>query len=420
MATDVLDELQWRGLVAQTTDEAALRDALAEGPVTYYCGFDPTAPSLHHGHLVQLVVLRHLQLAGHRAVALVGGATGLIGDPRQSGERVLNTKETVAEWTERLKAQVSRFLDFEGDNPARLVNNLDWISDLSAIDFLRDIGKHYRLGTMLAKDTVARRLRSEEGISFTEFSYQILQGIDYLELHRRHGVTLQTGGNDQWGNLLSGVELIRKTEGTAVHVLTTPLITKADGTKFGKTEGGAVWLAPDMMSPYAFYQYWLNASDEDVVGWLKIFTFRTREEIEELESAVRERPGARAAQRALAADVTTLVHGKEATDAVIAASEALFGRGELTTLDAGTLGAAVAELPRTTAAPGDLVVDAFVGSGLVASKAAARRAIAEGGAYVNNIKVTSPEEVLSADDLLHGRYAVLRRGKKTLAVATTQ
>jgi len=420
MATDVLDELQWRGLVAQTTDEAALRDALAEGPVTYYCGFDPTAPSLHHGHLVQLVVLRHLQFAGHRAVALVGGATGLIGDPRQSGERVLNTKETVAEWTERLKAQVSRFLDFEGDNPARLVNNLDWISDLSAIDFLRDIGKHYRLGTMLAKDTVARRLRSEEGISFTEFSYQILQGIDYLELHRRHGVTLQTGGNDQWGNLLSGVELIRKTEGTAVHVLTTPLITKADGTKFGKTEGGAVWLAPDMMSPYAFYQYWLNASDEDVVGWLKIFTFRTREEIEELESAVRERPGARAAQRALAADVTTLVHGKEATDAVIAASEALFGRGELTTLDAGTLGAAVAELPRTTAAPGDLVVDAFVGSGLVASKAAARRAIAEGGAYVNNIKVTSPEEVLSADDLLHGRYAVLRRGKKTLAVATTQ
>ena len=420
MATDVLDELQWRGLVAQTTDEAALRDALAEGPVTYYCGFDPTAPSLHHGHLVQLVVLRHLQLAGHRAVALVGGATGLIGDPRQSGERVLNTKETVAEWTERLKAQVSRFLDFEGDNPARLVNNLDWISDLSAIDFLRDIGKHYRLGTMLAKDTVARRLRSEEGISFTEFSYQILQGIDYLELHRRHGVTLQTGGNDQWGNLLSGVELIRKTEGTAVHVLTTPLITKADGTKFGKTEGGAVWLAPDMMSPYAFYQYWLNASDEDVVGWLKIFTFRTREEIEELESAVRERPGARAAQRALAADVTTLVHGKEATDAVIAASEALFGRGELTTLDAGTLGAAVAELPRTTAAPGDLVVDAFVGSGLVASKAAARRAIAEGGAYVNNIKVTSPEQVLSADDLLHGRYAVLRRGKKTLAVATTQ
>ncbi len=415
--SDVLDELQWRGLVAQSTDEASLRAALAEGPITYYCGFDPTAPSLHHGHLVQLVVLRHLQLAGHRAVALVGGATGMIGDPRQSGERVLNTKETVAEWTERLKSQVSRFLDFEGDNPARLVNNLDWISELSAIDFLRDVGKHYRLGTMLAKDTVARRLRSEEGISFTEFSYQILQGIDFLELYRRHGVSLQTGGNDQWGNLLSGVELIRKTEGAAVHVLTTPLITKADGTKFGKTEGGAVWLAPDMMSPYAFYQYWLNAADEDVVGWLKIFTFRTREEIAELEAAVRERPGAREAQRALASDVTTLVHGAEATASVIAASQALFGRGELDGLDAGTLGAAVAELPRTTATVGDAVVDLFAASGLVASKAAARRAVAEGGAYVNNVKVTSEDAVLAPDDLLHGQFALLRRGKKTLGVA---
>lgn len=415
--SDVLDELQWRGLVAQSTDEAALRAALAEGPITYYCGFDPTAPSLHHGHLVQLVVLRHLQLAGHHAVALVGGATGMIGDPRQSGERVLNTKETVAEWTERLKAQVSRFLDFDGDNPARLVNNLDWISGLSAIDFLRDVGKHYRLGTMLAKDTVARRLRSEEGISFTEFSYQILQGIDFLELYRRHGVTLQTGGNDQWGNLLSGVELVRKTEGASVHVLTTPLITKADGTKFGKTEGGAVWLAPDMMSPYAFYQYWLNASDEDVVGWLKIFTFRTREEIAELEAAVRERPGAREAQRALANDVTTLVHGADATAAVVAASQALFGRGELGALDERTLGAAVAELPRTVVRAGDAVVDLLVGSGLVASKGAARRAVAEGGAYVNNVKVTDEEAVVSADDLLHGRYALLRRGKKTLAVA---
>ncbi|OLT49954.1 tyrosine--tRNA ligase [Cellulosimicrobium sp. CUA-896] len=414
---DVLDELQWRGLVAQSTDEAALRAALAEGPITYYCGFDPTAPSLHHGHLVQLVVLRHLQRAGHHAVALVGGATGMIGDPRQSGERVLNTKETVAEWTERLQAQVSRFLDFEGDNPARLVNNLDWISGLSAIDFLRDVGKHYRLGTMLAKDTVARRLRSEEGISFTEFSYQILQGIDFLELYRRHGVTLQTGGNDQWGNLLSGVELVRKTEGAAVHVLTTPLITKADGTKFGKTEGGAVWLAPDMMSPYAFYQYWLNAADEDVVGWLKIFTFRSREEIAELEAAVRERPGAREAQRALANDVTTLVHGEDATAAVVSASQALFGRGELGALDEGTLGAAVAELPRTSVRSGDPVVELLVGSGLVASKGAARRAVAEGGAYVNNVKITDEDAVVTADDLLHGRYALLRRGKKTLAVA---
>ncbi|MBD8079137.1 tyrosine--tRNA ligase [Cellulosimicrobium arenosum] len=415
--SDVLDELQWRGLVAQSTDEAALRTALAEGPITYYCGFDPTAPSLHHGHLVQLVVLRHLQLAGHRAVALVGGATGLIGDPRQSGERVLNTKETVAEWTVRLQDQVSRFLDFDGDNPARLVNNLDWISGLSAIDLLRDVGKHYRLGTMLAKDTVARRLRSDEGISFTEFSYQILQGIDFLELYRRHGVTLQTGGNDQWGNLLSGVDLVRRSEGAGVHVLTTPLITKADGTKFGKSEGGAVWLDPDMMSPYAFYQFWLNAADDDVVRFLKIFTFRSRAEIDTLESAVRERPGAREAQRALAADVTTLVHGGDATAAVVAASGALFGRGDLDGLDARTLAAAVAELPRTSAQVGDAVVDLLADSGLVTSKGAARRAITEGGAYVNNVKVEAEDARLEPTDLLHGRFAVLRRGKKTLGLA---
>ncbi len=415
--SDVLDELQWRGLVAQSTDEAALRAALAEGPITYYCGFDPTAPSLHHGHLVQLLLLRHLQLAGHRPIALVGGATGMIGDPRQSGERVLNSKETVADWTERLRGQVSRFLDFEGENAARVVNNLDWISEMSAIDFLRDVGKHYRLGTMLAKDTVARRLSSDEGISFTEFSYQILQGIDFHELYLRHGVTLQTGGNDQWGNLLSGVDLIRRTEGASVHVMTTPLITKADGTKFGKTEGGAVWLDADMMSPYAFYQFWLNAADDDVVRFLKVFTFRSREEIAELEAAVRERPGAREAQRTLAADVTTLVHGAAATDAVIAASQALFGRGELDALDERTLEAAVAELPRATAQVGDPVVDLLVASGLVASKGAARRAVAEGGAYVNNVKVTGEDATLGADDLLHGRFALLRRGKKTLGVA---
>ena len=304
--THILDELAWRGLVAQSTDEQALREALSAGPVTVYCGFDPTAPSLHHGHLVQLVLLRHLQLAGHRVLALVGGATGMIGDPRMSGERVLNTKETVAGWVDRLQAQISRFLDFEGDNPATMVNNLDWTAGLSAIDFLRDVGKHYRLGTMLAKDTVARRLASEEGISFTEFSYQILQGLDFVELYRRYGCTLQTGGNDQWGNLLSGVELGRKSEQATLHALTTPLITKADGTKFGKSEGGAVWLAPDMMTPYAFYQFWLNTDDADVVGYLKTFTFLGRDEIAALEEAVRDRPAAREAQRALAADVTTL------------------------------------------------------------------------------------------------------------------
>jgi tyrosyl-tRNA synthetase len=415
--THILDELAWRGLVSQTTDLDALRAALDEGPITFYAGFDPTAPSLHHGHLVQLVLMRHLQLAGHHPLALVGGATGLIGDPRMSGERVLNTKDTVAEWVQRLQTQISRFLDFDGDNPARMVNNLDWTGELCAIDFLREIGKHYRLGTMLAKDTVARRLASDEGISFTEFSYQILQGMDYLELHRRHGCVLQTGGNDQWGNLLSGVELIRKAERASVHALTTPLITKADGTKFGKSEGGAIWLDPDLMSPYAFYQFWLNVDDAEVVGYLKVFTFRTREQIAELEQAVAERPAAREAQRALAYDVASLVHGADAIDKVIAASRALFGGGDLADLDAGTLGAAVAELPTVDVQVGDPLVDVLAGSGLVASKGAARRAIAEGGASVNNRKITDETAVVDAADLLHGRWLVLRRGKRTLAVA---
>lgn len=417
--TDILDELHWRGLVAQTTDEAALRSALSEGPVTYYAGFDPTAQSLHVGHMVQLLTMRRLQLAGHRPLALVGGATGLIGDPRPTTERTMQSRDVVAGWVERIRSQIEPFLDFEGPAAARMVNNLDWTGSMSAIDFLRDVGKHFRVGTMLAKDIVARRLHSDEGISYTEFSYQVLQGMDYRELYERHGCTLQLGGNDQWGNLLSGVELIRKTDGAAVHAMTSPLITKADGSKMGKSEGGAVWLDPELTSPYAFYQFWLNQADADVVKYLKVFTFRTAEEIAALEQEVAERPFARAAQRALAGDLTTLVHGQGATDAVIGASQALFGRGELSALDEGTLGAAVAELPRTTAKAGDLVVDAFVGTGLVASKAAARRAIAEGGAYVNNVKVTSDEAVLEPADLLHGRFAVLRRGKKTLAVAST-
>jgi tyrosyl-tRNA synthetase len=415
--THILDELAWRGLVSQTTDTEALREALDSGPITFYAGVDPTAASLHHGHLVQLVLMRHLQLAGHHPLALVGGATGLIGDPRMSGERVLNTKDTVADWVGRLQAQIGRFLAFDGDNPARMVNNLDWTGGLSAIDFLRDVGKHYRLGTMLAKDTVARRLASDEGISFTEFSYQILQGLDYLELHRRHGCVLQTGGNDQWGNLLSGVELIRKAERAAVHALTTPLITKADGTKFGKSEGGAIWLDPEMMSPYAFYQFWLNQDDAEVVGYLKVFTFLTREQIADLEQAVAERPQAREAQRTLAYEVTSLVHGVDATEKVIAASKALFGGGDLADLDADTLGAAVAELPTVDVRVGDPLVDVLAGSGLVASKGAARRAIAEGGASVNNTKVTDEAQVLTDEDLIHGRWAILRRGKRTLAVA---
>jgi len=418
--TDILDELAWRGLLAQHTDIDALRAELSAGPVALYCGFDPTAPSLHIGNLVQILTVRRLQDAGHRPFALVGGATGLIGDPKMTGERTLNAPDVVAGWVERIRAQIAPLLRFDGPNAATMVNNLDWTAGMSAIDFLRDVGKHYRLGTMLAKDTVARRLHSDQGISFTEFSYQILQGMDYLELFRRHGVRLQTGGNDQWGNLLSGVELVRKVEGTAVHALTTPLITKADGTKFGKTESGTVWLDPALTTPYAFYQFWLNVDDADVAGYLKVFTFRTREQIAELERAVAERPAAREAQRALAHDVTSLVHGAHAADAVVAASQALFGRGSLDELDAATLGAAVAELPTTHGRAGDLLVDLFAATGVVASKAAARRAIAEGGASVNNVRVAGEDATLATEDLLHGRWAVLRRGKRTLAVVDTQ
>ena len=415
--THIVDELAWRGLVAQTTEPAALRAALDAGPVSLYCGFDPTAPSLHIGNLVQILTVRRLQLAGHKPYALVGGATGLIGDPKMTGERTLNEPEVVAGWVDRIRRQIEPLLDFDGPAGATMVNNLDWTASLSAIDFLRGVGKHYRLGTMLAKDTVARRLNSDQGISFTEFSYQILQGMDFLELHRRYGVSLQTGGNDQWGNLLSGVELVRKVEGVGVHALATPLITKADGTKFGKTETGTVWLDPELTSPYAFYQFWLNAEDDAVLGHLKVFTLRTRDELDELAQSTAERPSAREAQRTLAYDVTALVHGTEAADKVVAASQALFGRGDLRLLDESTLGAAVAELPSAPARAGDLVVDVLAASGVVASKAAARRAIAEGGASVNNVKVVDEDAVLAPDDLLHGRWAVLRRGKRTLAVA---
>lgn len=417
--THILDELAWRGLIATTTDTDALREALSAGPVTLYCGFDPTAPSLHIGNLVQILTVRRLQDAGHRPIALVGGATGLIGDPKMTGERTLNSRDVVAGWVERIRAQIAPLLRFDGDNAATLVNNLDWTAPLSAIDFLRDVGQHFRLGTMIAKDTVARRLASEQGISFTEFSYQVLQGMDFLELYRRHGVTLQTGGSDQWGNLLSGVELIRKVESTAVHALTTPLITKADGTKFGKTESGTVWLDPAMTTPYAFYQFWLNADDADVVGYLKVFTFLTHDEIDELATAVATRPAAREAQRRLAYDVTALVHGTAAADAVVAASQALFGRGALDELDESTLAAAVAELPTAAGSTGDLVVDLLAASGIVKSKSEARRAVAEGGASINNVRVTDEDATLADSDLLHGRWAVMRRGKRTLAVVDT-
>ena len=410
---DLLDELQWRGLVALNTDEDALRKALNETKITYYIGFDPTAPSLHLGNLVQLLIMRRLQLAGHKPLALIGGSTGLVGDPRPTAERTLNTKETVSEWVEKLGKQASRFLSFEGENPARLVNNLDWTAPLSAIDFLRDIGKYFRVGTMLSKDAVSARLNSEHGISYTEFSYQILQGYDYLELYRRYGCTLQMGGSDQWGNLTSGTDLIRKVEGKSVHILATPLITNSDGQKFGKSEGNAIWLDAEFTSPYAFYQFWLNVDDADVIDRLKVFTFLTRAEIEDLAKQTAEAPHLRAAQKRLALEVTTLVHSAEAAQAAIDASAALFGQGDLATLDAATLQSALGELPKTSAAVGTPITQLLIETGLVDSISAGRRAIKEGGIYVNNEKITDEAAVLT--DLLHSKFAVLRRGKKTLA-----
>ncbi len=413
--TDIVDELRWRGLVAISTDEDALRKAFADGPVTVYCGFDPTAPSLHLGNLVQILTLRRFQLAGHRPLGLVGGATGLIGDPKPTAERTLNDPEVVAGWVERLRAQIEPYLSFEGPNAAFMVNNLDWTSGLSAIEFLRDVGKHFRVNKMINKEAVARRLNSDAGISYTEFSYQILQGMDFLELYRRFGCTVQTGGSDQWGNLTSGIDLIHRVEGANVHAIATPLITKADGTKFGKTESGTVWLDPEMTTPYAFYQFWLNADDRDIPQFLRIFSFRSRAEIEELERLTAERPQARAGQRALAEELTTLVHGAEQCAAVIAASKALFGQGELSELDEATLRAALAELPYAKVPALAPVVDLMAEVGLVPSKSAARRTIKEGGAYVNNAKVTEEDAVPAPDQLLHGRWLLLRRGKKNLA-----
>ncbi|MBP7835367.1 MAG: tyrosine--tRNA ligase [Rhodoluna sp.] len=414
---DLLSELQWRGLVALNTDEDALRKALNETKMTYYIGFDPTAPSLHLGNLVQLLIMRRLQLAGHKPLALIGGSTGLVGDPRPTAERTLNTKETVGEWVEKLGKQASRFLSFEGENPARLVNNLDWTAPLSAIDFLRDIGKYFRVGTMLSKDAVSARLNSEHGISYTEFSYQILQGYDYLELFRRYDCTLQMGGSDQWGNLTSGTDLIRKVEGKSVHILATPLITNSDGQKFGKSEGNAVWLDAEFTSPYAFYQFWLNVDDADVIDRLKVFTFLTKAEIEDLAKQTADAPHLRAAQKRLALEVTTLVHSAEAAQAAIDASAALFGQGDLATLDAATLQSALGELPNVTAPVGTPITQLLIDSGLVESISAGRRAIKEGGVYVNNQKVDDEMAVLT--DILHGKFAVLRRGKKTLAGVIT-
>lgn len=416
MTEHILDDLAWRGLISQTTGDDELRAAIDAGPLTLYCGFDPTAPSLHIGNLVQILTQRRFQNAGHHSLMLVGGATGLIGDPKMAGERTLNPVEVVHEWVERIRRQIEPFMDFDGDNPARMVNNYDWTKDLSAIELLRDIGKYYRLGTMLAKDTVARRLHSDEGISYTEFSYQLLQGMDFLELYRRYGCVLQTGGSDQWGNLISGTELTRKAEGVTVHALATPLITKADGTKFGKTESGTVWLDADLTSPYTFYQFWLNTADADVVGYLKVFTFLTRDKIGELATKVEQEPFRREAQRTLAWEVTSLVHGQAAAHGAVDASKALFGQGELASLDAATLAGCAQELGGAQVAPGTPVVDALVEAGVVDSKSAARRAIQEGGAYVNNAKVGDVDATLELASSLADGWFVLRRGKKTIGL----
>jgi tyrosyl-tRNA synthetase len=417
--TDILDDLAWRGLIAQSTDLDELRAMLAAGPVTLYCGFDPTAPSLHVGNLVQILTLRRFQLAGHRTIGLVGGATGLIGDPSgKSAERVLNSEEVVAGWLEKIRDQVSRILSLKEDE-GFIVSNLDWTGPMTAIEFLRDVGKHFPVNRMLARDTVRTRLDTT-GLSYTEFSYMLLQSLDYLELYRRYGCRLQTGGSDQWGNLASGVDLIRRAEGGTAHALTTPLVTRADGTKFGKTAGGETyWLDPSMTTPYAFYQFWLGADDRDVVRFLKFFSFRDRDEIEELEKATGDRPAARLAQRALAEELTTLVHGADETAKVIAASRALFGQGELGELDERTLESALDSVPSVAVSqPLPTVVDLLAETGLVGSKSEARRTIAQGGAYLNNAKVTDETAVPSSSDLLHGRFLVLRRGKRNVGGVT--
>lgn len=411
----LFEELTWRGLVHVSTNEAALSDALEGGSLTFYCGFDPTAPSLHLGNLVQLLLMRRLQLGGHHPLALVGGSTGLIGDPKPTAERVLNEPEVVAQWVEKLGRQVGAFLDFGGKQKATLVNNLDWTKNLSAIDFLRDVGKYYRVGTMLKKDAVQARLTSDAGISYTEFSYQILQGFDFLKLYETYGCVLQTGGSDQWGNLTSGTDLIHKVAGASVHALGTPLITNADGTKFGKSEGNAVWLDPELTSPYAMYQFWLNTDDRDVIARLKVFTFLSRREIDELAGHVAAEPHRRAAQKKLAQDVTALVHGEAVAVSVEEASEALFGKESLKNLSPDIFAQALAELPSAQVTPETTVAEALVAVGLCQSISEARRAIAQGGVSLNNVPVTDEVAPVGSAQPPHPSSLLLKRGKKNLA-----
>lgn len=414
---ELLDELKWRGLIAQTTDEKALEEAL-DKPITLYLGIDPTAPSIHCGNLVVLLVLKRFQDFGHTPIALVGGATGLVGDPSgRNEERSLNDESIVEEWVNRIRTQVSKYLDFQGkSNAAIMANNLDWTKEYSALRLLRDIGKHFSVNQMLSKDSVSNRLEAT-GISYTEFSYQVLQGLDYLELFRRHHCTLQIGGSDQWGNIVAGLDLIRKTEGATAHCLTTPLLTKSDGSKFGKTATGTIWLDPEMTSPYAFYQYWINTPDADVINFLKVFTFLNRQEIATLEKSLNENPGAREAQRTLARELTSLVHSPEDAVRVELAAKALFGQGELDELDETTLTSSLKELPSTKVKSAENLswVDLMVATGVVDSKSAARRIIKEGGAYLNNQKLTDEGFTLDKAHFLHGKVALLRKGKRDLA-----
>lgn len=413
---NIIEELSWRGQINQSTDLEELNKACEEGPITLYCGFDPTGASLHAGHLVALFTLKRFQEAGHKVIAVAGGATGMIGDPRDVGERSMLTEEDIEANLQGIRQQIERFVTIDGDK-GRLVNNADWTANLNVIQFLRDIGKNFSLNTMLDRDTVKRRLASD-GISYTEFSYMLLQANDYVELNRQYGCTLQIGGSDQWGNIVSGVDLNRRINGAKVHGLTLPLVTDSEGNKFGKsTGGGKLWLDPELTSPYSWYQYFMNASDKDVINYLRWFTFLTKEELAELETEVEERAWAREAQRRLARELTTLVHGEAATTAVELASQALFGKAELKDLDEQTLAGALQETTIAEIPAGEepTIVDLLVASGLCESKGAARRAIKEGGAYVNNERVTSEEWQPNAEDLLHGKWLVLRRGKKTFA-----
>ncbi len=418
MSKELLADLEWRGLIAQSTDRTELEKELSKS-TALYIGFDPTAPSLHIGNLVVLLVLRRFQLAGHKPIPLVGGATGLVGDPSgKNEERTLNNVDVVGQWAEKFRKQLEKVIDFSDQKSGAVVaNNLDWTKSMTALELLRDIGKHFSVNQMLAKDSVSSRLEAG-GISYTEFSYQVLQALDFLELFRRHQCKLQLGGSDQWGNIVAGLDLIRKVEGVSAHALTIPLLAKSDGSKFGKTAGGAVWLDPEMTSPYEFFQYWLNSDDADMPKFLKIFSMKDRSEIERLIETVETNPGAREAHRELAREITILIHGKEAAEMAEAAGKALFGQAELSELDLSTLDAAFAQLPKVEISKNEPIptwVDLLASSGVVDSKSAARRIVKEGGAYLNNQKVAAEDFAPQKSDFLHGKYLLLRKGKRDLA-----